>query len=106
MDINIYQAMTLKTAIYPQDKAIEYLSLGLTSEVGEVMSLVKKSIRGDYSIEDKHELLRKELGDVFWYLVRICDELGYSVESVLEDNIIKLADRQRRDAIMGDGDDR
>lgn len=106
MNLEMYQAMTLKTAIYPKDKAIEYLVLGLLSEAGEVASLVKKSIRGDYTLDCHEDDLRKELGDVFWYLVRLCDELDFSAESILEENITKLFDRQRRDVIMGDGDNR
>jgi len=36
MNINDYQKWTRKTFIYPPDKALEYLTLGLVGEAGEV----------------------------------------------------------------------
>ena len=39
-----YQAEAKKTAIFPADKALEYLSLGLVGEAGEVANKVKKII--------------------------------------------------------------
>ena len=36
MDFNFYQEWTATTAVYPEDKELEYLVNGLTSEAGEV----------------------------------------------------------------------
>ena len=40
-----YQRKAKETAIFPADKALEYLSLGLVGEAGEVANKVKKLIR-------------------------------------------------------------
>ena len=39
---NHYQTQAKKTAIFPANKALEYLSLGLAGEAGEVANKVKK----------------------------------------------------------------
>lgn len=47
MNFNEYQNKAHSTAVYPKEKAFEYLATGLASEAGEVASLVSKWIRGD-----------------------------------------------------------
>lgn len=42
MYLNQYQQTAKETAIYPKERAIEYLTLGLTGEAGEVANKVKK----------------------------------------------------------------
>ena len=42
MNINEYVELTKQTAIYPPDTFLEYLTLGLASEAGEVSGVVKK----------------------------------------------------------------
>ena len=42
---DLYERLAKTTAIYPKEKALEYLALGLTSEAGEVASKIKKIIR-------------------------------------------------------------
>ena len=103
MQLNDYQEWSKTTAIYPQDRALEYLALGLASEAGEVAGKVKKKIR-DGGIDVMSTV--DEIGDVFWYLVRICDTLGFSAEAVLDRNHEKLNDRLSRGKIGGSGDKR
>ena len=40
-----YQARACETAIFPKHQAMEYLTLGLTGEAGEIANKVKKFIR-------------------------------------------------------------
>jgi NTP pyrophosphatase (non-canonical NTP hydrolase) len=103
MKLDDYQAWTRSTAIYPQDKADIYLSLGLASEAGEVAGKLKKFIR-DGSID--LESFISELGDVLWYLTRLCDEFGTNVEELAYSNYRKLEDRKQRNVIKGSGDNR
>jgi NTP pyrophosphatase (non-canonical NTP hydrolase) len=106
MDWTEYKIFTRTTAIYPKDNAIEYLALGLASEAGEVAGVVKKKIRDNtYSLEYKQKM-KKEMGDCFWYLARLCDELDLSIQEVLEANVDKLQSRKQRDKLTGEGDDR
>ena len=52
------------------------------------------------------QALKKELGDVFWYIAAICYEAGLDMEDVAESNIRKLRDRQERNVLHGSGDNR
>lgn len=91
-----------------------YLTLGINGEAGEIAEKVKKIIRdcGDGSgnvpeiTEEKREELKKELGDVLWYLAGIATALDLSLEDVAISNIEKLASRKERGVIGGNGDNR
>ena len=50
--------------------------------------------------------IRKELGDVAWYLARMADELGVSFYEVLAANVEKLMSRRQRGVLHGVGDNR
>ena len=108
MEINEYQKFTATTAIYPEANLgtlgeFAYLALGLTGEAGEVAEKVKKRIRdGTY---DK-ELFTKELGDVFWYLSRLCTAVGVNAGDVLQQNYDKLTKRKETGNLKGSGDSR
>ncbi len=106
MTFNEYQREAMKTAIYP--KGLHYPVLGLTEEAGEVAGKLAKIIRdkgGEITTDDK-VAIGKELGDVLWMCAAIAEELGFSLESVAEANILKLASRQERGVISGSGDNR
>ncbi len=103
MNLTDYRLFTRTTAIYPKPQALEYLALGLCSEAGEVAGKIKKQIRdggGD------NEALSQEIGDVFWYLVRLCDEIGYGPVQILAKNAEKLSSRKERGVLGGSGDTR
>lgn len=103
-----YQQSASKFAIYPQDKGLEYLSLGLASEAGEVAGKVKKIIRdknGILSDEDK-QALAAELGDVLWYVAMLAQDMGIKLSYVFNKNIDKLQVRMDNNTIGGSGDNR
>ncbi len=104
MDLEEYQAFTPTTAVYPVDRALEYLGLGLASEAGEVAGVVKKWIRDGATPEVLREKLAAELGDVCWYLAQLCNEVGLDLGEVFAANMAKLKDRQARGKIAGSGD--
>lgn len=56
--------------------------------------------------EEKKAELSKELGDIMWQLFGLIDVLGLDPEKVAQQNLDKLADRNKRDQIDGDGDNR
>lgn len=103
MNLSAYQKLTRESAIYPKQEAVPYLALGLTSEAGEVAGKVKKGIRdGGFDVMATID----EIGDVFWYLARLCDELNFDAEDVLQRNWAKVSDRKERGVIGGSGDKR
>lgn len=106
---NNYQEMTAQTAKYPPQMALIYLSLGISSEAGEVAGKMKKWIRdGDSKMtrEEWVQAMSSEIGDVLWYAARLADELGLSLSQIAEDNMDKLLDRKARGVIGGSGDNR
>ena len=109
MDFDNYQIEARRTAIYPnKDKNFVYPTLGLVGESGEVAEKIKKILRdknGAIDYESKLAL-KKELGDVLWYLSNLCDELEFSLSDVAKKNLEKLNLRLSRGKISGSGDDR
>lgn len=106
MQLKDYQLFTKTTAVYPKEAPINimYCALGLAGETGEVCEKIKKYIRDND--ETKIAETKKELGDVFWYLVRLSDELGFDVDDILNENIMKLKKRLEENKLGGSGDDR
>lgn len=108
MDLNEYQKEALVTAIYPEKMRINYPTLGLCGESGEVADKVKKVYRdheGIFSPDIKKEIL-KEIGDVLWYVAVLSHDLGFTLEDVANANIEKLRSRKARGVIEGNGDNR
>ena len=83
---------------------ISYAGLGL-GESGEVQNNIKKMIRDDQCVsEDKKNALKKEIGDIFWYIAKICNDCGWSMGEVAQANVDKLASRKERGVIHGSVD--
>lgn len=108
MNLNEYQNEAMKTAIFPIDQGVEYTSLGLVSEAGEVAGKVKKVIRDNDGHTDGviREAIADEVGDCLWYVAALARELGFSLESIAAHNLNKLADRKDRGVLGGSGDNR
>lgn len=109
MDCDDYQRAALRTA-RDQDAPDEFmhLVLGLVGEAGEIAEKVKKLVRdenSDLAALDRDDMAA-ELGDVLWYAAVLADFLGLSLDDVAQRNVDKLADRQRRAALSGSGDNR
>ena len=79
---------------------------GLLEEAGEVAGVFKRMLRGDFSQPEAFMRLEKELGDILWYLSRICADNDWTLESVAQTNLDKLESRAIRNQIMGTGDNR
>ena len=104
-----YQIAACDTAIFPKEKALEYLTLGLTGEAGEIANKVKKFIRDGASKEEylaKRIEIGYEIGDVMWYCAVLAEELDMNLGHIMEKNLEKLADRKKRGKISGSGDNR
>lgn len=99
MKFEEYQNEAKQTALYPRRlQNLEYPTLGLTGEAGEVANIVKK-IQRDYGGEitdDIRAKLKDELGDVLWYISACADELGLTLQEIAEFNVGKLAKRHNR----------
>ncbi len=99
-----YNEFVKSMKVYPEKHAIMYPALGLCGEAGEIAEKVKKWLRGDREL-DKEGLL-KELGDPLWYITSLADDLGFTLQDVVDANIEKLSSRKDRGVLKGSGDDR
>jgi len=108
MDFDKFQKEALSTAIYPnRGNNLVYPVLGLVGEAGEVAEKVKKLIRDDDGVlsDERKELLKKELGDVLWYVAATADEMGLTMSEVAEHTIKKrtrCTKRRRRHTLINE----
>ena len=126
MTLNEYQQKAMTTRM-PSCNNFSYMFLNLVGEVGEFASKVAKHIRKDEAhigstqpqragnselyIDDAEGWqsmieLKKEAGDILWQLAGLCDNCGWTLEEVAQQNLEKLASRQKRGVIDGNGDNR
>ena len=79
-----------------------YAALGLSGETGEVIERIKKLYRKhgeEWTTEADYaeiEGVQDELGDVLWYVTRLCQCLGLSLADIAQYNMEKLNARQGR----------
>ncbi len=109
MKFKEYEDAAQMTASYPTiGEGFVYPTLGLVGEAGEVAEKVKKLFRNDGGVlTDVHrEEIKKELGDVLWYMSALSHELGFTLDDVAEANIEKLRSRAERGVIKSSGDNR
>lgn len=65
--------------------------MGLCGESGEAADIVKKAVFHNHPLDT--EELKKELGDVMWYVAMCCNALNISLDDVMQGNIDKLKKR-------------
>ena len=69
-------------------------ALGMTAEAGEFTEVVKKIIfQGKPYNEDNIFHMKRELGDIMWYIAQACMALDISIEEVIQMNFDKLSAR-------------
>lgn len=69
-------------------QALVHGSLGMSGETGEVVDLIKKHLIFNKPLDQ--DKLKKELGDVLWYMSVIIDAIGSSYEEIMQMNSDKL----------------
>lgn len=92
MRMNEYQdlaARTINTNL--DDLQMSFHALhGMVGEIGEIHSLYQKTYQGH---EMKAGHVKKELGDLLWFIAEYCTALGWDLEDVARENIEKLMAR-------------
>ncbi|WLW36783.1 MazG [Synechococcus phage S-8S29] len=69
-------------------------AVGMSAEAGEFTEVVKKIVfQGKEPTEENLFHLKRELGDVMWYVAQACMGLGVSLDEIIEMNIDKLKAR-------------
>lgn len=93
LNLNDYQQLALRTAGHHGDleRTLLYTTLGLNGEVGETAEMVKKAFFHGHELD--RDKLKKELGDVLWYVAVMADALDMTLEEIARENVEKLARR-------------
>ena len=69
-------------------------ALGLTAESGEFTEVVKKIIlQGKPYTEENKFHMKRELGDICWYIAQACMALDTTFDEIIEMNVDKLQAR-------------
>ena len=102
MTFEDYEIAAMKTRL--PSAGSEYVTLGLIGEVGEFYGKWAKCLR-DGKAWDEDDM-KKELGDILWFLTALCDECDTTLSEVAELNIKKLSSRAARGTLQGSGDSR
>lgn len=66
-------------------------AFGLAGETGELVDHVKKWVFHEHEID--LEKVKKETGDILWYIAMMCESFGFQMEDVMKMNIDKLKAR-------------
>ena len=68
--------------------------IGLSGEVGEFNEIIKKIIFQEKTFDDAaHEHMKRELGDIIWYVAQACLALKFDLVDVISANKEKLSNR-------------
>lgn len=132
LTLDEYQRRASRTAIYPGRGSflgLMYVTGKLNGEAGEVAEGVFKAMRDDRVVMDvervhdsqimahvkvalgtvdfdRRAALKKEIGDVLWYISQVAYELGYDLSEIATANVNKLLGREQRGTLLGSGDNR
>jgi len=109
MKMDEYQKKAFEFNNVSEEASLFHSLTGLVEEVGELAGKFKRLSRGDFeniSDTDFNVEIRKEIGDVLWYVADFCTTHGFSLEEVAKNNLEKLTDRKTRGVIKGKGDKR
>ena len=92
MDLNEYQRLAARTInenlnSYHQEAHALH---GMVGEIGEIHSLYQKQYQG-HGMDVKH--VKKELGDLLWFIAEFCTANYWTLEDVAQLNIDKLKAR-------------
>ena len=105
MKFNEFQDLAMSTRLESANNL--YALMGLVGEVGEVYSLLAKYIRDGVEDEEAFsDKVKKELGDVLWFVAAICEDMDYTMDECAEAVVKKLKDRKERGVLKGSGDNR
>jgi len=92
-----YSAFDKRTYDLTKDIPVERLltaALGICAEGGEFTEVVKKIVFQGKPVNDENIFhMKRELGDICWYLAQACMALGTTFDEVIEMNVEKLKAR-------------
>ena len=90
---NEYQELAARTINQELDSAEWGMHAlhGMVSEIGELHGIYQKYYQGHIPANTDH--IKKELGDLLWFIAEYCTAMGWTLEEVMVMNIEKLYGR-------------
>ena len=89
----IYRLQELEGQEFPSERLLT-AAVGMSAEAGEFTEIVKKIIFQGKPVNDENLFhLKRELGDIMWYVAQACMGLNVSLDEVIEMNVHKLMAR-------------
>jgi NTP pyrophosphatase (non-canonical NTP hydrolase) len=83
----------LENQNFPTERLLT-AAVGMSAEAGEFTEIIKKTIfQGKPVTEENLFHLKRELGDIMWYVAQACMGLGTSLDEIMEMNVEKLVAR-------------
>jgi len=92
-DAFVYRVQELKSEGCEIQRLLS-AAVGVCAEGGEFMEIVKKiAFQGKPYTEENVFHMKRELGDIMWYMAQACIGLGVTFEELVEMNVEKLEAR-------------
>lgn len=101
MEFNTFTEHVQKHRLPSADQA--YVTLGMVGELGELFGYLAKAIRDNYSPDMEH--VKKELGDILWFVSAMADDIGSSLNEIAEKNVAKITERAAAGKLQGSGEE-
>ena len=81
----------IQTCAWEDTGTVLNACLGLSGEVGEFNDMIKKWIFHEKDFDEEH--LKKECGDIMWYIAMMCHVFRWDLDEIMQMNIDKLKAR-------------
>ena len=92
-DAFIYRLQELEGQGFPTERLMT-AAVGMSAEAGEFTEIVKKMVFKGKPVNNENIFhLKRELGDIMWYVSQACLGLDISLEEVIQMNFEKLSAR-------------
>jgi len=89
----VYRVQELEGQGFPSERLLT-ASVGMCAEAGEFTEVVKKIVfQGKPVTEENMFHLKRELGDIMWYVAQACMGLDTTIDEIIEMNVDKLKSR-------------
>jgi len=89
----VNRIMELREQEFPTERLLT-AAVGMSAEAGEFTEIVKKIVFQGKSVNQENLFhLKRELGDIMWYVSQACIGLDISIEEVIQMNFEKLSAR-------------
>lgn len=89
---NTYQKLAARTIskTLSSGETSLHAVFGMASEVGELQGIYQKHYQG-HALDEEH--MKKEVGDLLWFVAEYCTAHGWNLEDIMQLNIDKLKAR-------------